>query len=242
MDPPWCDRSGRPGRFLVVVAGWGGPDCGAVGLSLDGPVGVVFEVVVAAAQGVEVGLVGGAAVGPGVDVVEFAVAGGRVQAGKRQVRSRAMTKSGNVLRWLVAGAAVVDQVSGGVGDQAVPGAGGVGGEVAGQGGGDGSVAVEFGGLVVDAQQCGQGDADLDRRAAARRVGTRLSASTARSMRASARRWSIVRSSPGSLTRPASASRRSSPSPRLPQAAASRRWPSRPRKGGAAPGRSAAAEV
>src|SRR5689334_6652615 len=58
-----------------------GPGGGAVGGSLDGPVGFVFEVVVAAAQALQVRLVGLSAVGPGEDVVEFAaedraVAGG----------------------------------------------------------------------------------------------------------------------------------------------------------------------
>ena len=50
-----------------------------------------------------------------------------------------------------------------VGEQPAPGAGGVGGDAAGEAGRDGSVSVQFAGLLIEAEQGGGGDADLDRR-------------------------------------------------------------------------------
>ena len=68
----------------VLASGGGGPGAGAVGVEVDGPVGVVFEEVVEAAEGVEV-VDGGGAVGVGDDVVEVALGGGGGAAGEAAV-------------------------------------------------------------------------------------------------------------------------------------------------------------
>ena len=118
------------------------------------------------------------------------------------------------LGWSVAGAAVVDQGAEGVGDQSPPGAGAVGGDQPGEACGDRSVAGQVAGLVVGAEQGGQGDGDLDLRppplpplpggGAGMAVGGRLVSRSSRGVpdstaantatNASARRWSALRSS------------------------------------------------
>jgi hypothetical protein len=61
-----------------------------------------------------------------------------------------------------------DCAVGGVGEESAPGA--VGGDAAGHVGGDGAVAGEFAGVVVHAEERGDGDEDLDVRASAVLVG------------------------------------------------------------------------
>jgi len=145
----------------VVVAGGAGPGGGVGWGVLVGPVGVVFEAVVASAEGGEVGGVGGS-VGVGDGVVEVAVAGGPVAGGED---AGAVAGGGEGGGWAVAaGAVVVDGVVvGGVGDQASPGAGGVVGDVAGVLGADRSVAVEPAGVIAGGGQGVEADGHRDRR-------------------------------------------------------------------------------
>src|SRR6266702_6901153 len=119
--------------------------------------------VVPRAQDVQVALVGVAAVAPGDAVIDLAVSGGAIAVREPAALVPGDDVLGEVRRWPVGAAAVVDQPADRVGDQAVPGAGLVRGDPAGQGGGDRAVPVQLAGLLVQLEEGGQGDGDLHRR-------------------------------------------------------------------------------
>ena len=82
-------------------------------------------------------------------------------AGGDAVRMLVLDEPLQILRGPVGRAAVVQEGGGvGVEDDAVPGGGGVFGDVAGGVGVDGSVAVDEPGLIAEAQEGGQVDVDL----------------------------------------------------------------------------------
>jgi len=97
---------------------------------------------------------------PGRDVVDLAAFGGAVAAGEAAgaVAGEDVVVQGG--RWPVGGAAVVDQVPELVGDQAAPGAGLIVCEGSGEFGGD-RLTVQLTGLIVEVEQGGQGDGDVD---------------------------------------------------------------------------------
>jgi hypothetical protein len=100
------------------------------------------------AFGGEVVRVGLPAVAPGAEMIEFAVAGAAVAGGEAAGLVPGADEVGQAGWGPVGGSAVVEEPAHLVGDQAAPGAVGLGGDAAGHGGGDGAVAGEFGGLVV----------------------------------------------------------------------------------------------
>src|SRR5205823_1670533 len=110
-------------------------------------------------QGVFVGFAAG---GPVFAVVDFAVPGGSVAVREDAGAVAGDDVVGEVSRWAVGAAAVVEDVSGGgVGEDASPGAGLVGGDTPGGVGGDRAVTLELGRLIIAPQQrrCGHGDVD-----------------------------------------------------------------------------------
>src|SRR5215469_12627659 len=130
------------------MSGWAGPGFGSVLLLFDLPAGVVVGVVVSGAGGGEVRGVCVAAVGPGFDVVEVAQLGCMSASGEGAGLVAGGGVVGEVGGWPVGGAAVVEELTGVVGDESPPGAGLVGGDTPCHVGGDGTVPVEVGGLVV----------------------------------------------------------------------------------------------
>jgi len=94
------------------------------------------------------------------------------------------------------GAAIEQGARGGIGDQATPGAGRVGGDVAREHCRDGAVPGELAGLLVPAEQVDSATVTwtVGRMPCALGSSGSCSAATPRSTRASARRWSAVRGS------------------------------------------------
>ena len=127
----------------------------------DLPAGVVLGVVVSGAEGGDVRGVCVAAVGPGFDVVEVAQLGCTSASGDGAGSVAGGDVVGEVRRWPVGGAAVVEELAGVVGDESSPGAGLVGGETPGRVGGDRAVPVGVRGLVVAAEQGTELDGDVD---------------------------------------------------------------------------------
>ena len=160
---------GRDGG--VAVAGGGGQRDRAVGMADGAPApgrGVLDDVVVLAVRR-EPGEAGGAVAGERGEVVAVAVAGGAVAAGPGADGVAGEQGLGDEGTGIVAGGGgfeygAIDRV----GEESPPRP--VGGDAAGHVGGDRAVAGEFGGVVVEAEQGGGRDDDLDVGAAAVLVG------------------------------------------------------------------------
>src|SRR5207248_2980156 len=120
----------------------------------------VLEVVVPSGQRPQVVFVGFAAVFPGDDVVEFAAARLAGAVGEPAGGVGGGDVVDQRLRRLVGSSAVVEESPVVVGDQRPPLGGGVEREPGRGGRGDRPVAVEFGRVLVEAEQGGQRDGDL----------------------------------------------------------------------------------
>src|SRR5215469_30999 len=144
------------------MSGRAGPGFGAVLSVFDLPAGVVLGVVVSGAEGGDVRGARVAALAPCLDVVEVAQPGCTSASGEGAAPGAGDDVVGEVGGWPVGSAAVVEELTGVVGDQPAPGARLVGGEAAGHVGGNHPVPVEVGGLVVAAEQGAELDGDLDR--------------------------------------------------------------------------------
>jgi hypothetical protein len=88
--------------------------------------------VVPAAKDIEVRLVRGAALFPRLSMIDFAAAGFAVAVGESAGPIPDDHMIGQVLRRAVGASAVVEQTSHFVGDEAAPGAGLIGGDLAGE--------------------------------------------------------------------------------------------------------------
>ena len=170
--PAACRLRGcRVGEVRTVV-GRGGPGQSSVGFpSRCGDPGVVgfggfedvlgLEAVMAPAVGAEV-VRGGLTLRPGDGVVEVAVDGGDVAAGRLAVLIACGDEAAHGVGDGVGLGADVDDVAGAGGcDDLAPHRAGGGGEFAGDVGGDGSEAVDGGFVVVEAEEGGGVDADVD---------------------------------------------------------------------------------